>query len=247
MRSGGYNSCVDGHGFIFDSLSQHNYTQQVIIEQCMMLGNALHGIHVFKSYLTNSRVFNCTLYGNNASTVSGAPGGGEVNMAESSGVTFDKNIMQSIYATRPGVSSVKGSAMSANAYGLTAGFSGSSTVLTNNDYIGINGQNFCDYSDAYPGCNPASQYRPTFGAGNLNVDPQFVNPTIPTTAPDCSAATTVTGCLSSLIAGFTPQNSSVLAAGMGYKPPAACAPDPYWPTWVPVSLVPNGLVTKPCS
>jgi hypothetical protein len=244
MKSGSYDTCVDGHGLIFDSLDQNNYHSQVVIEQCMMLGNAIHGLHLFKSrpWTGPSQVFNCTFYGNHALQRGGA-GGGEVNLQESNGITFNKNIMQATAATQSGWNGT--TTTSGKVYALASTYSWPNTIFTNNDYFGVNGQHYCDYSDAGGGCNRNSQYRPTFGAGNVNVDPRFVNPAIPASAPDCSQSATVTACFAPIIAGFKARNPAV--AGMGYRPPGACAPDPFWPTWVPVSLIPDGIVTKPCS
>jgi hypothetical protein len=84
------------------------------------------------------------------------------------------------------------------------------------------------------------------GTGNLSVNPQFTNAGLLASEPDCSNYATTTACMQGLgiISNFTTTNASV--AGMGYQPPEACRADPYWPTWVPVALIPAGLVTTPC-
>jgi len=126
-----------------------------------------------------------------------------------------------------------------NVYALVCGYC--SGTVTNSDYFGVGGQNYFGYHH-----NEAPGFDYTFAAGNVQVDPQFVSPAIPASTPDCGNAATVIVCAAPIIAGFKTQNPAV--AGMGYQPPGACVPDQYWPSsWLPVSLVPDGLVTKPCS
>jgi len=106
-------------------------------------------------------------YGNHAFQRGGA-GGGEVNLQESNGVTVNKNIMQATVATQSGWNGT--TTTSGKVYAIASVYSWPNVIFTNNDYFGVNGQHYCDYSDAGGGCNRNSQYRPTFGAGNVNVD-----------------------------------------------------------------------------
>jgi hypothetical protein len=115
-----------------------------------------------------------TFYGNHTGANGVIAGQGEVVLQESNGYTFDHNIMQSIAASQSGYGGESG-----KLYAIASLYSGPTVAFTNNDYIGVNGQYYWDFSDYGGGCNPNSQYRPTFGAGNVNVDPQFVNPVIP--------------------------------------------------------------------
>jgi hypothetical protein len=92
---------------------------------------------------------------------------------------------------------------------------------------------------------------------NLYTNPGFANPTaLPTGAPDCTGYTNTTACMNTGYAVAADLTPSGAAAGLGYRPPGACAADPYFPQWLKgmvylswngTTLSENpGLITKPC-
>jgi hypothetical protein len=129
-----------------------------------------------------------------------------------------------------------------NIYALLSSF-GSGTV-TNTNYFGLNGQHF--------GTGAFTTNHVTFGSGNSNLTANFSNTSVlPTssTGPDCSTFATTTACMQSVINGMKYTNASI-PAGLGYQPPGPCGTDPgnaAWPAWIPVSIIPTGLVTVPCT
>jgi hypothetical protein len=95
-----------------------------------------------------------------------------------------------------------------------------------------------------------------FGTNTYN-NPGFANPGgLPTGAPNCSSYTNTTDCMNTGYSVYADLTPSGAAAGVGYKPPGACAADAYYPTWLKgivylrwsgTALSENaGLVNKPC-
>jgi hypothetical protein len=133
-------NCIDGHGLIFDSWAMHAYTAQLVIEDSMFLGNGQQGLHFFKSSSYPGYVKTSTFYGNHTGANGVIAGQGEVVLQESNGYTFDRNIMQSIAASQSGYGGESG-----KLYAIASLYSGLTVAFTNNDYIGVNGQHYCDF------------------------------------------------------------------------------------------------------
>ena len=86
----------------------------------------------------------------------------------------------------------------------------------------------------------------TYGPNNVfGIDPAFVSTAKPG-APSCGSANSVTSCMASLIANFTPTNTA--AKGYGYQiPNSTPVHDPLYPQWLcSVTNLPTGLVTPGC-
>jgi hypothetical protein len=233
---------TDGEGFIFDDWDHRQsnhiaYTGRGVIEQSMFIGNGSDGVEAFQSWLSSHYLLSSTLWGNAQDTQSGSNALGEVYTDQSS-LQIDHVIMQSTKATNTHFGGA-----TYNVYALVCGYC--SGTVTNTDYFGVSGHHYFGSKHNETDAHHPNGYDYTFGAGNVSVDPQFVSPAIPASAPDCSTSSTVIQCMSTVIANFRTTNGAV--AAMGYHSPSSCAPDPYWPTWIPVSVVPDGLVSKPCS
>jgi hypothetical protein len=251
-----------------------NFQVEIAIENSLFLANAIHGVSICcrSNVGPGSHIKNSTVYGNhqyNVTTPDGtyaaAGGGGEVTYYTGGPMDIDNTIIMASVAQQPcatyGPSTRGGSTyifescgtyggtsvVYAPVYAITSSY-GSGTI-TNTDYFGQNGQHYCNSHDLPSGCWPPGNNTyasPTFDSTDISVDPQFVNPTVPIANPDCGQAATTTACISSIIAGFVPQNPAV--ANMGYRAPGACAPDADWPAWVPTNsnYLPDGLVQHPC-
>jgi hypothetical protein len=245
---------TDGEGFIFDDWDHTQsdkvpYTGKGVIEQSMFIGNGSDGVESFSGWSSRHYLLSSTAYGNARDTQSCSNALGEV-LTDSSNLVIYHDILVSNKATNthwcwietaPGSGNyVQTQQPSFNVYALVCGYCNASSFVTYTDYFGVNGQHYFGYHHA-----EAPGYDYSFGAGNVQDDPVFTNPVIPTTAPDCSLSSTVVQCMATVINNFTTHNPAV--AEMGYKPPANCAPDPYWPTWIPVNVIPDGIVTKPCN
>ncbi len=248
MKAGTNHTCVDGHGLIYDGLNTHGYSGLAVIKDSMFLGNGMAGVHHFNSKSVTFHEDHLTIWGNGQATLAGVVTS-DYNFQLSGPAATTNSIIQATVANQ----SFDPRATCPNAAGgpgepcpmrYAIGDYYETANISNTDVYAPNGQ-YCWSYGRYGVCPTGLQYDVMF-TGTVNVDPQFVNTaTLPSTAPDCSQKTSVNECMAPEIAGFRAQNTTV--AGMGYRPPGACAPDADWPTWIPVSLIPDGLVSKPCS
>ncbi len=78
----------------------------------------------------------------------------------------------------------------------------------------------------------------------LGSNPQFRHPT-DVSAPSCAASGSVTSCMGTVVANFTPQNNS--AKSYGYQNPNTSAKDTLFPSWVCNANLPSGLVAANCN
>jgi len=223
--------CTDGEGFIFDDWShtQSNhipYTGQGVLEQSMFLGNGSDGIEIFNNGAAPIYIFNVTTYGNLTDpTHKGLWGELLLNIDQTVGSTVKNSIFQANIASQNGKL----------VYGLQTSYADGTNAVSGNYIFGVSEQN-TDVTN--------NRSLPRFALGsNTYTSPNFVNPTIPSSAPDCSTSTTTTECMASVIANFTPQAAG--AAGLGYQPPGSCTAYFYYPAWLK-GIVPVGIITKPC-
>ena len=98
-----------------------------------------------------------------------------------------------------------------------------------------------------------------YGA-NTYANPGFTNPTaLFSSAPNCTSYLNVTDCMNDVagLAVYSKIKPTVAPITMGYQPPAACASDPLFPTWLKgivylrwtgsAITMNSGLVSKPCN
>jgi hypothetical protein len=220
----------DGEGVIFDDWASQQstgiaYTSQGVLEQSMMLGNGSAGVEVFSTTSAPIMIKSTTAYGDYQSTVHAGTYNGEGLINSGHYSTWTGNIFQASLQTQNGN----------NVYGFLVGtgmFTADATNTVSGNYIfGVSGLNTSNQGSGF-----------TFGSNTL-ATPDFVSPTVPSSAPDCSAAATTTACMATVIANFVAQASG--AASLGYQAPGSCTADAYWPTWLN-GVVPVGLITQPC-
>ncbi len=261
---------TDGEGIIFDSWAWTGYKYQAVVEQSVLWANGSAGFEVFPQYnygpdLPQVYFFSNTLYGNYQDPHHAGSSNGEIALqgiepTGSTGVySITNNILEATMASAGGVAesgnfgwpvygtfiycvnscpyTVVGGNYIWNSYAPTTTTSGGE-----NTWVIINNIN--------------SRVSWPF-ATNTYDNPGFANPGgLPTGAPNCSGYMNTTTCMNtgySVAADLTPSGG---AAGIGYRPPGACTPDAYYPTWLKgivyltvsgSSITENvGLITKPC-
>ena len=274
---------TDGEGVIFDSwscLGATAYQYQGVVEQNVWWGNGSSGFEAFPNCterLDKSKVyvFGNTSYGNLQDPQHGLPNDktntspvGELVLQKiaptvSDGTIYSitNNIFMSIMANAGGDTSAP--------YGAAVNIWTENSTMPSVDvsgnyiYQSVTSYGIAPHSSA--GANNtdvnigSTSYTNTFPLGtNTYADPVFASPGgLPTTEPDCSAYDNTTDCMLTgygIYTHLTPTASG--AVSKGYHPPGACAPDPYFPTWL-VGIVylhwtgtgvvqRGGLITKPC-
>ena len=236
-------AATDGEGGILDTFDwkaaagSSIYDQQAGMDNNIFVSNGGYGMEA-QNYVTNpathATVFrrNNTLWGNNTSSSRNATplcAGSMVNVFY--GITDTGNIDQETRslgcattntiraATKWNTSNASGSSDSGNWY---VAASGSATSASNGD-----GNTF------------------SYGTNTIGTDPAFAAPAAPG-APSCTGKASVTDCMATVIANFTP--SAVGIAGKGYQPASAVngSDQAHYPAWVCTSGLPYGLITPNC-
>jgi hypothetical protein len=264
-NAGAPNCQIDGEAMMFDTFDAHGYNGQAVIENNIAYLSARYGINLFQQHYNPSTapmfVFNNTLFANNSTTYSLNDNGGcgDLNsqgVANGYVVKLYSNIVQTKYARRGGVSTncYVYAALEGGLYSDTWGGAGLQNI-----FLGEAGHcaSSCDSTNSVVAFN--TTYATAFGSNAaIYENPGFANTADllanHTGAPTCAGFTTTTACMAPVIADLTATASGT--AGKGYQRPGACAPDPYYPTWLKgivylhwngSSMTENaGLVNKPC-
>jgi len=263
----GSGQTTDGEGIIFDSWGLQGFNRQAVAEQNVMWANGSAGWEVFPNGGTDDPqiyIFANTSYGNFQDRNHFGLSSGELLLNQTSpsaGAVYSitNNIFEATMATPGGAANTcKSNGLGCQVYGAEIGCTNTCpyTTITGN-YIW---NSYPPTSTASGGTNTLV-YDPNqgswpFGTNTYN-NPGFGNPGgLPASAPNCAAYTNTTACMNTgyqVAADLTPSDG---AAGKGYQPPGACAPDAYYPTWLKgivyltvsgSSITENvGLITKPC-
>jgi hypothetical protein len=242
---------TDGEGIIFDTFngtqgSNPPYTQQAVITNSLTVYNGAGGIEEGGSGNSNSQIY----IKNNTSAynfINATQGAADCAMIEVVGwpptspgnqnkyTEASQNIAVSEYGTSGGCSNNP-------QYAYSFGNVDSTSVSYNN--IGYN-----------PAGNNVALLGTTTGLVQLNnaygVNPNFANPgtnnSLPP-APSCGGFSNVIACMATMVANFTPTNTTVLQSGYGYQPPSsAVIYDPLFPQFLCNNPnLPAGLVTIGC-
>jgi hypothetical protein len=229
---------TDGEGLILDTFDGSQtgmaaaYDQQTVATNNILVGNGGRGIEVFNNSSGSSNapifIYNNTLWGNETDTHQNSGGiCAELELSVAKKVQVYNNVAQATQSTGCG---------GFNLYAYGVAFVDGTSALYNN------------VGNALGGHFSYLQNQSSFvnGIGNLfGTNPNFANPGVPG-APNCSSASNVPGCMSAMIANFTPTNP--LAKPMGYQAPSTTPnSDPLFPQWLCNVNLPPGLITTPCA
>lgn len=201
------------------------YTHQGVFEQSLFMGNGSAAVEAFSSTSAPIYIQNITGYGDYQSTVHAGTFNGEGLVSSVQQTTWINNIFQASLQTQNG-NAVYGFLVGSGVYNADA-----TNTVSGNYIFGVGGNNTSNQGTGF-----------SFGSNTI-ATPNFVNPFVPSTAPDCSASATAVACMATTIANFRPQ--AVGAAAKGYQPPGPCVPDVLYPAWLK-GIVPDGLITHPC-
>jgi hypothetical protein len=262
----------DGEGIIFDSYgagyTSSGFTGQVVLENAVIWrsGNACVEVFPNGNGTTGDKaqyyIFNVSCYANNQDPLAKCAGAELwLNQIYPTGTGLE-SVTNSLFEAT--VATCGGSRSGNNVFGVQIwGASSHIVPLTNppttieSNYIyqsAVSGQN--KYVVNNSGLSPVFGAIWVFGA-NTTSDPGYTSPnSLFSTSPNCKSYTNVTDCM---LTGYNVYNNvkpTLASAIMGYQPPGACAPDPYYPAWLKgiVYLHWNGsvitenigLVNKPC-
>ena len=259
---------------MLDTWDLFSYSQQAVISNNIIYDNAGFGIQLFyqAKHVTSPtiKLYNNTLFGNNASIpVSGAFEGAEFNVQTNSSswiISITNNIARTDAATGTG-----GTQLYAAYFDRILSTQPFQPTTSNNVFWGTatSCDGSCKPSSAQPitaNCCTAPAYTP---GTNTYEDPSFTNTTDLLAnwvgTPNCSSHTNTPACAGwnyatqsaaslTIIGDLTPRAAGT--SGKGYQPPAPCAANADYPTWLKgivylqwngASLTENtGLVNKPC-
>lgn len=231
---------TDGEGMMLDEVDASNqalpkqYAAQMVVENNILIGNGGAGLQVDHNnagkgpWATVYSRHN-TMWGNNHDLTLSGFGHGELIFGEVNNSHSIQDLGVTNLATGGGNSQV---------YGF---FIIDSPTTTNSVSQGW------AYSPWKTNALELVSPGFSFDSSNiLGVDPKFASPAIPG-APFCSGHANVTACMGTVIANFTPTNTT--AKGYGYQnPSSATVADPLFPQWLcGVNDFPAGLVTMGCA
>ena len=230
---------TDGEGLMFDEVDASNqnlpaptYSQQMVADNNILIGNGGPGLQVDHNnygsgpWATIYTRHN-TLWGNNHDqTLSGIHGEMLWGTVQNTHSSFDLAVTNI---------QTGGGAYPVNGY-MVSDSPGASNISTSWAY-----SPWGDNIQVISSSGFSAAFNNTFG-----VDPQLTNPSVPG-APSCAGKSNVPACMSTLIASFTPKNSS--AKAYGYQIPSVTpAVDALFPKWLcSVTNFPSGLVTMGCA
>ena len=227
---------TDGEGVILDTLDfSHSggtpYTQQLLVENNILVNNGGRGIEVYNNSAGASHapiiITQNTSWGNLTDPNQNDTGCGEVALETASDTQVNGNLISTKSATGCGMNPI-------HALSVQAG--DSTDTVDSNFAFGLNGNNtFLSNSGSF-----------AYGSKNIfGVNPNFSNPTVPA-APNCQNASNVPSCMAPLVNDFAPTAAS--AKGFGYQAPSSTSsPDALFPQWLCTVNLPSGLVTLGCA
>jgi hypothetical protein len=227
---------TDGEGIILDTFDfSHDggpvYTQQVLVENNIVLNNGGRGIEVFNNSAGSTHaaisITQNTSWGNLTDPNQNGTGCGEVSLEDASDIQVYGNLVSTKSQTGCGVNPV---------FALSVQNGNATDSVDSNFAFGYNGNNtFVSGSGSF-----------AFGSKNiLGTNPAFSNPAVPG-VPNCQSASNVANCMGAVISDFVPTAAS--AKGFGYQTPSSTpTADPLFPQWLCNVNLPPGLVTLGCA
>jgi hypothetical protein len=231
----GGGSSTDGEGIIIDTLdfsqgSGTAYTQQVVVNNNIVVGNGSFGIEVFNNQAGTIKapvyILQNTAWGDLQDPNETKLGAGELTIITTSHTEAYLNLVQTKSATGLGGNAVYALAISA----------GDATDHVYNSYAsGVSGNNTFIFSSG------SFAYGPN---NTIGTTVTFANATVPG-APSCSTFASTTACMATVIANFVP--TAATATTYGYQTPSTTNVfDPLYPSWLCSTNLPTGLVTPGC-
>jgi hypothetical protein len=230
---------TDGEGIILDGLGVHGYAQQVAVLNNLTIYNGSEGIlnggvggntlaHV---YIDHNTAYSNLLDPNDTCCNFDV---GEISFTAGSSGTPSKygEASYNLVALPP----TQPSGATTTGHGLSIVYGDSTSSADYNwAYGGPSGRNTIIYSSG------------SFSYGSHNVlgtDPALSNPTVPG-PPSCTGTANTVACMATVIANFTPTNTSAIS--YGYQTPSTTPTvDPLFPQWLCNVNLPSGLVTMGC-
>jgi hypothetical protein len=232
----GGRASTDGEGIIIDTLdfSQGGgtpYTQQVVVENNIVVGNGSDGIEIFNNQAGGTHapvyVLQNTSWGNMRDTHQNRLGAGELLINVASNTNEYYNLVQTSSATGLGGNAI---------YALSVGTGDATDQVYSNYASGVSGNNTFIFSSG------SFAYGPN---NTIGTTVTFTSATVPG-APSCSSFASTVACMASVIANFVPTNAG--ASAYGYQQPSTtCVYDPLFPQWLLGIGLPTGLVTPACA
>lgn len=268
----------DGEGMMLDSWDVHGYVGTGVIEDNVNYNSGWAGLQIFEQSFNSSApiiyVNNNTFYNSGVFTPFSVGATGGINLQLNGGfpwtVNVKNNISQTVRTTVGGSGAgalygLLGGAASIGSLTLNVGGSGTENVIKG-ARSSCGGGGTCD-----AGFNQIIFNGLTFGT-NTFTDPLFTNTSDLLTnhvgAPACSSFGDVASCMGWNFGTQTASALSVIgdiaatagaASGKGYRPPAPCAANTNYPTWLKgvvylswnsgsgVITEKAGLANKPCN
>lgn len=233
--NGGF-PATDGEGINIDTLdgsqgAPASYTQQVLVDNNIVLNNGGRGIEVENNTMCTScatiYIRHNTSWGNSTDTsqTGGYCGEMQINTAYNIQSYFNLSVPKA--ATSCGTNTIY-------AFQVTGSPSATDQIYNNWGYSPFGNNSNIVSSSGF-------SFAPT---NTFGTNPSFANPVGPS-APSCGSFASVPACMATVIANFTPTNAS--AVSYGYQiPSTAQTYDPMFPQWLCNVNLPAGLVTMGC-
>jgi hypothetical protein len=228
---------TDGEGINIDTLdgdqsSVGPYTQQVVVDNNILVDNGGRGIEVENNSICSpcAHVYirHNTMWGNSTDNTQTGNPCAEQQLTNAYNVEVYDNLA---------VPTVNTSCNGQTVYAYQVTTSPTSTTHVYNNW---------GYSSFGNNSNASGSTGFTFGPNNtFGTNPSFAAPANPS-APNCSSFSSVPACMATLIANFKPTDAA--AKAYGYQAPSSTSIyDPLYPQWLcSVTNLPTGLVTSGC-
>jgi hypothetical protein len=229
----GGNTPTDGEGIIFDTWSGYQtglasaYSSQALMDNNILVRNGGRGVTIYRNTSAPIYVRNNTMAANNQQS-------GQATNPYCSEFYINLASYTQAWANLVGATNASGcNSNPLHALGVVLG-DNTDTVYSTFAYAASGSPTVVNSSGTF-----------AFGSGNtLGTNPAFVSTSDPG-APSCGNSSSVSDCLASLIANFTP--TATMARSYGYQIPSAVTTyDPLFPVWLCNVNLPSGLVTLGC-
>lgn len=221
---------TDGQGINLDTVNKFNYSGQIVIDNNISVFNGGAGI---QSFLNTGSSPNAAIYLRGNTTYGNQTG--SVNAFPCAEARFESSLSSQAYLNLLVAGTALGCSSSQPIYPFAVTQPDSSDQVFNNFFYGSGGNNTTGSGQGF-----------AYGSNVTGTNPAVANPVEPG-PPSCSSYASVPACMATMIANFTPKNTS--ATAFGYQiPSSAASNDELFPQWLcTVTNLPVGLVTMGCT